>query len=157
MAPARNVSAAATATVIPWFFKKYANFAKVVVLPVPFIPRNSTTKGSPLEFFSRMRSSTSMLPASSKSAETDAVSAPCTNVWISFLFTLIPVSLFFRSVHMLSTTSKATSDCRSDISMLDRMSSMSVSFSSFSASVFEKPENVLRRLSNISVVRSRLR
>ena len=157
MAPARNVSAAATATVRFCCFRRCANFAKVVVLPVPLIPRKMMRYGSPRVFFSCMRSKTSMVPVPSNRDEMDWIRAVFTNSPTSFLLTEMPVSRFLRSALISSTTSRATSDWRSDISRSDSTSSMSASSRSFSANVFEKPESVLRRLSNMLATWSRLR
>ena len=157
MAPARNVSAAATATVRFCCFRRCANFARVVVLPVPLIPRKTIRYGSPLAFFSRMRSKTSMVPVPSNMDEMDWIRAVFTNSPTSFLLTEMPVSRSLRSALISSTTSRATSDWRSDISRSDSTSSMSASSRSFSANVFEKPESVLRRLSNMLATWSRLR
>ena len=44
IAAARKVSQAATATEVFWDFKRYANLAMEVVLPVPLAPRARKTK-----------------------------------------------------------------------------------------------------------------
>ena len=66
-----------------------------------------------------------------------------TNFSISFLSTLVPISLFFKSDFISSITSLATSDSSNDISSSNKISSMSFSFSSFSLRLFAALENAL--------------
>ena len=142
------------ATVNLFCFRRYANFASVVVLPVPFIPRNTIRYGSPREFFSRIRSMISKLPAFSNNFETDSVRAPRTNSSAALRSTEVPTRRLFKSEFISSTTSNATSDWRSDISRSSRISPMSDSLRSFSAKDFVNFEKELRKLSNMSFTRS---
>ena len=150
IAPARKVSEAATTTVIWFCLSRYANFASVVVLPVPFMPRNTIRYGKPVAFFLFIRSITSMASPSNW-ADIDSLRAPLTNFSTSFFPTLVPTSLRLSDLFMLSITSTATSDCNNDNSSVSSMSSMSDSVRSLSTIVLVKPFSVLRSLSNMSV------
>ncbi|MBS1259879.1 MAG: hypothetical protein MAG473_00186 [Thaumarchaeota archaeon] len=69
IAPALNVSAAATTTEILFFCKRLAILATVVVFPVPLIPTNRIRYGSCGSVFDFMPDSISTEPASSNMLE----------------------------------------------------------------------------------------
>ena len=127
----------------------YASFAREVVFPVPLIPTNRIKNGCPLLFFAFINSKRSIFPALSKREEMLAIRLFLTNCSISFLATLEPTNLFFKSVFMESITSLATSDSSKDISKSKRICSMSFSLSSFSPKLLAALENALRSFSNI--------
>ena len=69
IAPALKVSPAAITTEYLDSFNKCANFARVVVLPVPFIPKNTIKNGSFFCFFSSILWNKSTFPALSNSKD----------------------------------------------------------------------------------------
>ena len=127
-----------------------AILASVVVLPVPLIPTNNMRNGLPWIFFALIKLIRSTVPAASNSEDMLEIMLLLTNFSISFLSTLEPISLPFKSDFIESTTSLATSDSNKEISSAKRTSFMSFSFSSFSPRLFAASENALRSLSNIA-------
>ena len=149
IAPALNVSAAATTTEYFACESICATLAKEVVFPVPLIPTNKIKKGWPVFFFSLILSNKSIFPASSNKEEMLEIKLSLTNFSISFFATLEPINRSFKSDLIESITSLATSDSINAISSSNRISSMSFSLSSFSPRLFAALENALRSLSNI--------
>ena len=149
IAPALNVSAAATTTEYFACCNICATLASDVVFPVPLMPRNKIKNGCPCSFFSLIFAKRSISPALSKCVEILEIRLSLTNFSISFLSTLEPISFSFKSFLIESITSVATSDSKRAISNSNKMSSISFSLSSFSPKLFAALENALRSLSNI--------
>ena len=149
MAPARNVSDAATTTEYFDCCSMCATFASVVVFPVPLIPTNRIRNGSPDAFFLLIISKRSTRPAESKSDDMLEIRLDFMASVILDFSTLEPIRSFFRSAFIESITSLATSDSRRAISSSNSTSSMSFSFSSFSPRLFATPANAPRSLSNM--------
>ena len=151
MAPALCVSPAAMTTENPAFFRKFANFATVVVFPVPFIPRKRILKGSPWAFFSLILSRTSTSPAWEKTESTSLLSFSFTSSCMSLeRSTDIPRSCFFKSPVTFSTMLWATSLSISASWKLERDSSRSFSDSFLSDTAFAREENAPLSFSNIT-------
>ena len=126
-----------------------ANFASVVVFPVPFIPTNKITYGSCNFFFALIFSKISILPVASNKTEILSIRLFFTNDSISCLSTLVPIRLFLRSDLRESMTSVATSDSSNEISSCWSILFMSFSDSSFSLKLFATFEKALRKFSNM--------
>ena len=146
MAPARNVSAAAMTTEWPEARSMCATLASVVVLPVPFMPTNTTTHG-PSE--PDTRDSRSTLPAPSSTDETAPTSAARMASCADFFSTTAPTRLWRARPRMAEATSTETSDCKSAISSSSSAPSTSPAPSARSPRRFEAAENAPFSRSNI--------
>ena len=149
IAPARNVSDAATTTEYFDFCSMCATFASDVVLPVPLMPTNNMRNGSPFSFFSLILPKRSTRPAESNSDDMLDIRLDLMVSCMADFSTFVPMRSLFRSAFIESMTSLATSDSKSDISSSNRTSSMSFSLSSFSPRLFATPANALCSLSNM--------
>src|SRR5580658_405893 len=125
MAPARNVSPAAMTLEKPWARSQPANFATVVVFPVPLTPTNRIVYG--LGVWARTAWATSIVGRVSiarveRSRQVRIASSASTPIRSFF-----PASSFRRSRRKRSTTGSATSDWRRTISRSSSTSSIVVS------------------------------
>ena len=146
MAPARNVSAAAITTDRPEPRSIWATLASVVVLPVPFIPTNTTVHGL-LEPEILASKSTSAAP--SNMDETAPTSEARIVSCADFFSTTEPTSEARVRSRMAEATSSETSDCSNDISSSSSAASTSAGPSSRSPILFDTAENAPLSLSNI--------
>ena len=147
MAPARNVSAAAITTDRPEPRSMWATLASVVVLPVPFMPTNTTVHGLREPDILESKSTSAAPSNMDETAPTsEARIASCAD----FFSTTEPTSDARERSRMAEATSKDTSDWSNNISSSSSAASTSAGPSSRSPILLDTAENAPLSLSNIS-------